>query len=94
MCVCMCIYIYIHIHIYIYIYTHTYTYVHTFVHLFLYVYTHIITPVHVHTLLRTSEVTFRDIAELRSFRNPPAVVCQVLEASPRIVKRCLYASVL
>jgi len=27
-----------------------------------------------------AEVRFRDLAELRSFRNPPAVVCQVLEA--------------
>ena len=29
---------------------------------------------------RAGEVTGKELAELRSFRNPPAVVCQVLEA--------------
>lgn len=30
----------------------------------------------------TAQVTAKELAELRSFRNPPAVVCQVLEAHP------------
>lgn len=34
------------------------------------------------SLLQTAQVTAKELAELRTFRNPPAVVCQVLEAHP------------
>lgn len=38
--------------------------------------------VHGHRLVQhvASQVSGKELAELRSFRNPPAVVCQVLEA--------------